>query len=434
MSDTIFAQSTPAIKSAVAIFRVSGPRARDVGQILTGKDLRPRVAHLVELRRPESQELLDVGLGIFFSGPASFTGEDVLELHTHGGAAICRELIDELGKILGLRLAEPGEFTRRAFLNDKVDIGSVEALADLIDADTRHQHRQAIHRMVGGFIDQFEEWRNKLLQIRSLIEASLDFSDEGDLRHDLEAEACGELKVLRATIGESIRSTERYRSIRNGFNILIAGPPNAGKSTLMNALGKRRVSIVSDMPGTTRDLVEVKVEIDGYPIVFIDSAGIRETDDRVEREGVNLALERSLTCDLILWLGDDSGLDDFREATAEIFKISAKCDVLPFQADRLNISAVTGEGMDDLLAAILGKAKVFLGDGECRSVLHARQLLAARSIDRSLQTAIDNLDLGFSELCAEELLNAGSHFSLVGEEITQDNVLDEIFARFCLGK
>lgn len=434
MADTIFAQSTPLVRSAIAIFRISGPLSSDIGYTLTGKSLRPRCAEYVRISHPISGAIIDFCLALWFPGPNSFTGEDLLELQTHGGFAVCREVYSALAQFPGVRMAEPGEFTRRAFNNGKIDLSSTEALADLINADTQQQHRQAMHRMIGGFVDYFHEWRQEIVGARSLIEASIDFSDEPEVQINVEASVRASLTKLRESVSSVIARSKRYYSIREGFQVLIAGPPNAGKSTLMNALAQRRVSIVSDMPGTTRDLVEVKVEVEGYPITFIDSAGLRETADKVEQEGVRIALERARSSNLVLWLFGKKEERAAPELGSEVVAVASKRDIEPLSEGAINISSVTGQGIDELLRFIIGRARDVIGEGEGGAILYARQQAAALRFAEALERAIFSLESGSSELCAFELVSAGEFLQAVESDISHEELLDNIFSQFCLGK
>lgn len=435
MSDTIYAQSTPTVRSAIAVFRLSGPDAGGVATSLLNKVLRPRQMELVEIKNPDTAEVIDIGLAVWFPRPSSFTGEDILEIHTHGGLAICREMLGLFSRIPRLRLAEPGEFTRRAFENGKLDLSSVEALSDLINADTQYDRRRALHRMFGGFHDYFESWRLTLIDIRALLEASLDFSDEGDLRDNPEKEVASKLSGLLNEISAAITRTEQYHSGKEGYQILVAGPPNAGKSSLVNYLAKKRVAIVSDAPGTTRDLIEVKLEVEGYPIVLIDSAGLRSSQDQIESIGMDIARDRARNVDMILWLGDAVvGAQEFEHLKTDMFCIASKCDVLKANDERLNVSVLTGEGIDKLLEILCEKAKTKLGEFESGGVLFARQLQTTNSFKKHVHGAINNLTLGFPEICALDLENAASALSSVTDHISHDDLLDSIFSQFCLGK
>jgi tRNA modification GTPase len=435
MTDTIYAQSTAAVKSGVAIFRLSGPDVEAVANSILNKKLSPRQFELVEVKWPGSGEIIDVCLAVRFSGPSSFTGEDVLELHTHGGVATCREILNLLSDIPGLRLADPGEFTRRAFESGKLNLTSAEALADLIDADTQHQRRVAMNKMLGGFFDFFECWRREVVEIRSLLEASLDFSDEGDLSTDLEQGVSEKLQMLSKSVSEAIHRTKRHQSIKDGFQVLVAGPPNAGKSSLVNALAKRKIAIVSDMPGTTRDLIEVKLEIEGYPVIVIDSAGLRTSQDEIETIGIELARDRASNVDLVLWLGDfGSAFQELGPLDAELLCVAAKCDLKPLNDQLLNISVVSGHGIDELVGALAEKAKAKFGGAEASGVLFARQLQSAHAFQSNITVAINSLSSGFSEICAVELENCSAHLAAVVNDTSNEDVLDEIFSRFCLGK
>jgi tRNA modification GTPase len=423
------------VKAAIAVFRLSGPHVEQVSSLILNKKLEPRKLELVKVRRPDNGDVIDLCLAAWFPRPASFTGEDVLELHTHGSLAISRELLGLFSTLPGLRLAEPGEFSKRAFENGKLDLSSAEALSDLIHADTQHQRRLAIHRILGGFSDQLESWRRELIHIRALLEASLDFSDEGDLSSDLEEEVLSKLEILATDVSETILRSERYQYGREGYQVLVAGPPNAGKSSLVNALANKRIAIVSDVPGTTRDLIEAKLEIGGYPVVLIDCAGLRNSEDQIETIGMELAREKARNVDLVLWLGEPSdGLREFGKLECDLFNISAKCDLHPKSSASLNVSSFTGEGLDDLLVVLAEKAKFRLGEYESGAVLHARQLQSATNFELEVNSAISSIRAHSPEICAVHLDKGALSLGGVVNDISHADLLDEIFSRFCLGK
>jgi tRNA modification GTPase len=289
MEQTIFALSTGQVKAAVAIIRVSGPLAWAVSRMFCKKNLSPRRAELVDFFDPKTSEYLDVGLIIWFPGPHSYTGEDVVEFQLHGSSAVTSALLSALSGISGLRLAEVGEFTRRAFQNDKMSLDTVEGLADLLEADTQYERRQALHRMQGNFGNVPDIWRLNLVEVRALIEASLDFTEEADIPQDVIAEVIDRLRSMTANVSAAIKNARRQEILRGGFLVLIAGPPNVGKSTLLNCLVQREVAITSQFAGTTRDLIEVPLNLGGMRVVLVDSAGLRDTDDPIEKIGLSTA-------------------------------------------------------------------------------------------------------------------------------------------------
>ena len=302
---TIFALSSGRPPSAIALVRVSGPQAGKIVTALAGKLPSPRMATRA-LLRDVGQRPIDDAVVLWFPGPASATGEDVAEFHVHGGRAVLAALFAALSAFEDVRPAEPGEFTRRAFENGKLDLTEAEGLDDLIHADTDRQRRQALRQLKGLLGDRARDWRARIIEASALIEAGIDFSDEGDVPAELIAPALAKVKALLAEIEEVLAGQGRSERLRDGLVVAIAGPPNVGKSTLMNQLARREVAIVSPHAGTTRDVIEVQLDLDGYPVTVIDTAGIRETDDPVEQEGVRRARARAADADLVLWLADSS--------------------------------------------------------------------------------------------------------------------------------
>jgi tRNA modification GTPase len=305
-STTIFALSSGRPPVAIAVIRISGPRAGAALTALGVKIPEPRKAGLARVRDPQSGEIIDEGLALWFPGPRSETGEDVAELQMHGGRAVIAATLAALGKIEGLRMAEAGEFTRRAFENGKLDLTAVEGLADLVMAETEGQRRQAFRQMKGALGARAESWRQRLIQALALVEARIDFSDEADVPEDLLAPALTIARELEREIGGALADGHRGERLREGLVVAIAGPPNAGKSTLLNRLARREAAIVSPYAGTTRDVIEVHLDLGGLPVTLLDTAGIRETEDPVELEGVRRARERAAGADLVLWVEDAS--------------------------------------------------------------------------------------------------------------------------------
>src|SRR5881398_366101 len=302
---TIFALSSGRPPSAIALVRVSGPQAGKIMTALAGKLPPPRMATRA-LLRDVGQRPIDDAVVLWFPGPASATGEDVAEFHVHGGRAVLAALFAALSAFEDVRPAEPGEFTRRAFENGKLDLTEAEGLDDLIHADTDRQRRQALRQLKGLLGDRARDWRAQIIEASALIEAGIDFSDEGDVPAELLAPALAKIEMLLGQIQETLAAQGQSERLRDGLVVAIAGPPNVGKSTLMNQLARREVAIVSPHAGTTRDIIEVQLDLDGYPVTVIDTAGIRETDDPVEQEGVRRARARAEDADLVLWLTDAS--------------------------------------------------------------------------------------------------------------------------------
>src|SRR5450432_4096680 len=303
---TIFALSSGRGPAAIAVIRISGSRAGAALEALGVKIPSPRQASLARVRDPRSNDIIDEALILWFPAPASETGEDVAELQLHGGRAVIAAVLDALAGIEGLKPAEAGEFTRRAFENGKLDLTAVEGLADLVAAETQGQRRQAFRQMKGLLGTRAETWRQRLIQALALVEARIDFSDEADVPDNLLAPALAIAREMETEIAAALADGGRGGRLREGLVVAIAGPPNAGKSTLLNLLAKREAAIVSPYAGTTRDVIEVHLDLLGWPVTLLDTAGIRDTEDPVELEGVRRARERAAGADLVLWVVDAS--------------------------------------------------------------------------------------------------------------------------------
>src|SRR5712671_2542314 len=323
---TIFALSSGRPPSAISIVRVSGPEAGTALSSLARRIPSPRMATRA-LLRDGNQQPIDDAVVLWFPGPASATGEDVAEFHVHGGRAVLAALFATLSALDHMRAAEPGEFTRRAFENGKLDLTEAEGLDDLIHADTDRQRSQALRQLKGLLGDRARDWRAQIIEASALIEAGIDFSDEGDVPAELIAPALAKIKALAAEIQEVLAAEGRSERLRDGLVAAIAGPPNVGKSTLINQLARREVAIVSPHAGTTRDIIEVQLDLDGYPVTVIDTAGIRESDDPVEQEGVRRARARAGEADLVLWLTDASNERIAHEGTAPLWLVRNKIDL-----------------------------------------------------------------------------------------------------------
>src|SRR6478752_31659 len=353
---TIFALSSGRPPSALAVVRVSGPCASLVLTTLAGKLPAPRQASRRLLHDGAGQPI-DDSVVLWFPGPASATGEDVAEFHVHGGRAVLAALLAAISVVPNTRAAEPGEFTRRAFENGKLDLTEAEGLDDLIHADTDRQRRQALRQLQGLLGDRARDWRERIIEASALIEAGIDFSDEGDVPAELRAPAVKAIKALHDEITKVLAAQGHSERLRDGLVVAIAGPPNVGKSTLMNQLARREVAIVSPHAGTTRDVIEVQLDLDGYPVTVIDTAGIRETDDPVEQEGVRRARARAADADLVLWLTDVSLVSIQHDGTAPVWMVRNKIDLKAGSrplADGLGqggfqISASRGDGLPELI-------------------------------------------------------------------------------------
>jgi len=435
---TIFALSSGRGPAAIAVVRISGPGARFGLETFIEKIPEPRRAAYVTFRDPDSRETIDDGLALWFPAPASETGEDIVELHLHGGRAILAAVFRVLGRIDGFRPAQAGEFTRRALLNGKLDLAAVEGLGDLVAAETEAQRRQALAQFRGALSAKVEAWRARLVEALALVEAAIDFSDE-DLRGDLPASARKIAGELAAEIKPVLADATRGERLREGFTVAIAGAPNVGKSTLLNRLAEREAAIVSPIPGTTRDAIEVALDLAGVPVVLVDTAGMRESDDPVEAEGVRRARARAAAADLVLWLGDNYRTDARPEAIARnVWAVRTKADLIDSAAQRdlrnqgfIVVSAKTGFGIDELIAKLSNEAER-LG-GEPALVTRARQRHALAEAVRHLEAVLPAPPPP-EEFIAEELRLAARALGRVTGRVDIDEVLDEIFKNFCIGK
>ncbi|NOJ49616.1 tRNA uridine-5-carboxymethylaminomethyl(34) synthesis GTPase MnmE [Bradyrhizobium archetypum] len=439
---TIFALSSGRPPSAIALVRASGPQAGNVVTALAGRLPPPRIATRA-LLRDISQRPIDDAVVLWFPGPASATGEDIVEFHVHGGRAVLAALFAALSKFDNVRPAEPGEFTRRAFENGKLDLTEAEALDDLIHADTDRQRRQALRQLKGLLGDKARDWRARIIEASALIEAGIDFSDEGDVPEELIAPALAKVKALLTEIEEVLAEQGRSERLRDGLVVAIAGPPNVGKSTLMNQLARREVAIVSPHAGTTRDVIEVQLDLEGYPVTVIDTAGIRETDDPVEQEGVRRARARAADADLVLWLTDASGVvrEGEGEAAAPVWLVRNKIDL--DTTDRplaesssgrvFRISATRGDGLSVLIAAMVEFAQVYFGSDEGGLIGRARQRKLLQETAASLRRCVEIVGNG-EELAAEELRAAAYSLGRLLGRVDVEDILDVIFREFCVGK
>jgi len=455
MSDrsTIFALSSGRPPSAIGVVRISGPNAGVALKALIGRIPEPRKAALARVRDPASGEVIDEALALWFPGPHSETGEDVAELQLHGGQAVIAGAFAALGRIEGCRAAEAGEFTRRAFQNGKLDLTRVEGLADLIAAETGAQRRQALRQLKGLIGERAEEWRRELIEALALVEARIDFSDEGDVPENLIEPALFVAQQLRSKIAACLTDGGRGERLREGLVVAIAGPPNAGKSTLLNRMARREAAIVSPYPGTTRDVIEVHLDLEGYPATLLDTAGIRESSDPVEQEGVRRARERAATADLILWVteasADEATTDEFgqRAMKSEVWSIRNKIDLVagglsktesPLVKDRINrsfaISAWSGLGMDSVAGALAAFARNYFAAGESALVTRLRHRQAFEGTIAALDRALGHGATGREELIAEDLRSAATILGRLTGRVDVEDILDVIFRDFCIGK
>jgi tRNA modification GTPase len=454
---TIFALSSGRPPSAIAIVRVSGPEAATALTLLAGKIPLPRMATRA-LLRDGHQQPIDDAVVLWFPGPASATGEDVAEFHVHGGRAVLAALFAMLSALDHMRAAEPGEFTRRAFENGKLDLTEAEGLDDLIHADTDRQRSQALRQLKGLLGDRARDWRAQIIEASALIEAGIDFSDEGDVPAELIAPALAKIKTLLGEIRQVLAEQGRSERLREGLVVAIAGPPNVGKSTLMNQLARREVAIVSPHAGTTRDIIEVQLDLDGYPVTVIDTAGIRETDDPVEQEGVRRARARAAEADLVLWLLDATHEKNLDEGAAPVWVVRNKIDLDAVESDAAGlkldaaiprwptgvskqgltsadfaISASRGDGIAELISALVGFAQSYFGSGEGGLISRQRQRKLLEQTVVSLRRSTSVIEHG-EELAAEDLRIAARSLGQLLGRVDVEDLLDVIFRDFCIGK
>jgi tRNA modification GTPase len=431
--DTIFALSSGQGRSGVAVIRISGRETRFVFETITKLSSPvPRHAYLRNLFN-KSGKLIDSALVLFFENPKSFTGEDCAEFHIHGGRAVIKAFIDCLAEFEGCRLAEAGEFTRRALLNGKIDLLGAEALADLIDAETEAQRDLAIKGQSGRLRNEIEDLKEKLLDCMALVEAGIDFSDEGDVSPELTAQIKVVIDSAKERLQSLIAGYEASERLRRGLRVVLVGSVNAGKSTLMNALAGRDVAIVSHIAGTTRDKIEVHLDLKGWPVTIIDTAGLRETLDEVEIEGIRRSLEAAEQADIILNLSPEGVQHTVIDSSALRINITTKVDSEAVQnTHSISISAKTGFGLDLLLQRLTVEAELLMKIGDAPAVTHLRQ---KTGLCRSLE-ALQRCDtvIHIPELLAEELRFISVTLSAIIGTIDNEDVLGQIFSRFCIGK
>jgi tRNA modification GTPase len=449
--DTIFALSSGRPPAAIAVIRISGPRARVALEQLIGRVPQPRRASLARVRDPKTGAIIDEALALWFPAPNSETGEDMAELQVHGGRAVIAAVLAALAKVAGLRHAEAGEFTRRAFENGRMDLTAVEGLADLVAAETEAQRRQAYQHLKGLLGARAETWRQRLIEALALVEAGIDFSDEDDVPKDMMARSLELIGPLAEEISKA--GTGQGERLREGLRVAIAGPPNAGKSTLFNRLARREAAIVSPLPGTTRDVLELHLDLGGYPVTVLDTAGIRETNDPVEREGVRRASEQAAAANLVLWVVDASASEcqTLRLPAIKVESVSIawlvvnKMDLVAEETQRriesrfdtkevVNfVSSKTGAGVDELVNAVARFAERFFTP-EPALVTRERQRAHLKETVLALQGAQRAAQDGREEIMAEHLRLATRALGKLLGRVDVEDVLDVIFRDFCIGK
>jgi len=432
MTDTLFALATPPGRGAIAVIRLSGPGVVAALEGLGAGTPPPRMAALRSLRH--RGEVLDQALVLRFVAPHSYTGEDVAELHLHGGRAVV-EAVSAALLDLGLRPAEPGEFTRRAFQNGRMDLTRAEAVADLIDAETAAQARQALGQLDGALARTYAGFRARLLRALALVEAEIDFPDE-DVPDQLAQQAGPELDALTAALDAALADAGRGERVRDGYRVVLIGETNAGKSALFNALVEREAAIVTAIPGTTRDVLDAELEIGGYRVRLSDTAGLRDSDDPVEAEGVRRARARAGAADLRLWVrgpGDPEG-DAAAYVRPDDLVVFSKADLGGAPAGAgLGVSAATGQGLDALRAALAGRVARDLAGADFPPVTrarHRRRLEAARAAVAAARVRLADAP----ELAGDDLRRAADALAAVTGEVGVEDILGEVFSSFCIGK
>ncbi|MFN0218328.1 MAG: tRNA uridine-5-carboxymethylaminomethyl(34) synthesis GTPase MnmE [Hyphomicrobium sp.] len=470
---TIFALSSGPGRAGVAVIRISGPSARAIIARMAAPVPDPRHVSFRTIRHPETGDAIDKAVVFWFAGPASETGEDVAELQLHGGRAVVRATLDALGGIDGCRLAEHGEFARRAFLNGKIDLVEVEGLADLVDAETEAQRRQALAQAGGVLSRLYEGWRTRLIEVAALAEAAIDFSDEGDVGSGAMAQARTRASPLRDDIARHLADGHRGEILRDGFRVALLGPPNAGKSSLLNALARREAAIVSEEAGTTRDVIEVRLDLKGLPVIVSDTAGVREATGAVEREGIRRSFEAARAADLVLWLSE-SGVEPRPDNVSResLIDVRTKADLSEGAANDQNpltpalsprgegegtthfpkregvgtsvypggegdgalaISSKTGEGVEGLIAMIAARAGAAVGGCEDPALTQTRHRQALEQAAAALDDFLTG-DPSVPELRAEDVRRAAFALGRITGRVDVEDVLDQIFSRFCIGK
>lgn len=454
--DTIIALASGAGRAGVAVVRISGPGALGVLMALGGGPIpQPRRAVVRALHAPgedgPGEDVpLDEAVVLFFASPASFTGEDVVELHVHGGPAIISAVLEAALRTRLVRLAEPGEFTRRAFERGRIDLTRAEAIADLVDAETEGQRRQAARIYRGEAARAFEGWRGQLIAAMAALEASVDFPDESDVSRDIELAALAPLEGLAGELESALASAGRGEAVREGFSIAILGRPNAGKSSLLNRLARREAAIVSPIPGTTRDIVEVRLVLAGFPVWIADTAGLRETADQVEAEGVRRALARAEDADLRIWVLDSASHPD--PAGLQPENVSRETAWRPGDLTLLNkidlaspsavtgpdvyaISASTGAGLAQVEDVLTGIVRSRLASDESPLITRTRHRLLVEDSLAHIERALEGARIGVgAELVSEDLRLAARSLGRITGSVDVEDLLDRIFSDFCIGK
>ena len=440
MKNTIYALSTVFGKSGVAVIRISGNEVLSIISKITSiniNTIKPRYAYFTDIINPTTKEILDKSLVLYFKAPHSFTGEDILEIQCHGSKAVLNSVLNVLSSLEGVRLAEPGEFSKRAFYNNKMDLTEAEGLADLIDAETSEQQKYAIRQLSGNLKNLYSSWRQDLVKTLSYLEAFIDFPEE-DIPEELYNDILNTVFKVKENITLHLNGNNVNERLKNGFNIVITGATNAGKSSLINTLTKRNAVIVSDIAGTTRDAIDINLDIKGYPVVITDTAGIRETDNPIEKQGIEIAKEKIETADIIINLYDatNSTHDDALDTSKTIY-VANKIDKLDehniknIPSNHLKISAKQNIGVDELVEKILEIIKNNFANSSNYLITRERYRIALEDCLEHLNTFSLDKEI---ELSAEDIRLACRSIGKITGYVEVDEILDNIFGSFCIGK
>lgn len=449
VDDTIYALSSGQGRAGIAVIRISGDQTQTLLCKLCKKLPEPRRACLASIRHPQLGDILDQALVLWFPGPNSFTGEDVAELHIHGGTAVISAVMEGISSLEKMRMADAGEFTRRAFYNNKFDLTGIEAISDLVAAETQGQRKQALRQMQGGLCDVLDNWRSQLIHILAYVEAGIDFSDEEDVPDDVNQHMFDNILALRNQIMGHLDDGKSGERLRSGLQVVIAGPPNAGKSSLMNAMAKRDVAIVSEQAGTTRDIIDVHLDLDGLPVTVSDTAGLRVVAGQIEEEGIRRARQKIADVDVVLWVTDgtipEEAHDFDIDSDQSLIRLRNKCDIDSGRAGRygsgdktddnnvLHISAKTGFGLDLVMNSIAEIAQNLQSSGEYAVITRARHREALMRVVEFLGRILDHRNQA-DELIAENLRISTRELGRVTGRVDVEDLLDVIFNDFCVGK
>ena len=440
-SDTIFAVSSGSGIAGISVIRMSGPGTSQIFSDVAGELPRPRLASVRQLRDPKSNEIIDQALVLWIPGPKSSTGEDVGEFHVHGSIAVVDSLLKIFGRYDGARLAEAGEFSRRAFINDRMDLVEAEGLGDLLQARTEVQRRLAMHHVLGAASSTYEIWRGELIAILARLEAAIDFVDEEGVTEAALADVKLRTENLLGTLTKAVAESERAGAVRSGIKIVFAGAPNVGKSSLLNLVAAREAAIVSSRPGTTRDVIEVSIALGGVPVILTDTAGLRTgSDDEIENIGITRAWSEVAAADILVWVSA-ADVPETQELRPAAFRVLNKSDLLTDQSIRLRndlgnvhrVSAKTGEGIVELIAELQNLVVKMVGGVEHTAIVRTRQRSAVedsiRHLNDSLLYKAEQI-----ELAAECVRRASHSIARITGRVDVEDLLGSIFGEFCIGK